>query len=414
MIPADAILAIFSIALFIALVNTKYKLDEIRPTREKFDQEINREKLLLKEELEEEKKRLQRLLREEISIIDRERQVSQIAQKEALEASAKAQQEAEIIKQSFAESHQGFPTILNLLSEIEAIRDIETEKNLRRKKRPAYKAAEIIREETSKRREAEKERRRMQLLLEYYASIFPAIAMDQEDKDEHLDLLEISPADDKEDMVRRLIPFEEYQKLSPQERNQRALDIFWNRSKSKHLIGKLYEQYIGFLYESKGYDVNYYGIQEGLSDLGRDLICTKGNKVVLIQCKNWSQSKTIYEKHIFQFFGTLFQMRQATRNMNVKGAFYTATTLSDTAKNFANEFKIDLYENFRLERYPIIKCNIGNTGEKIYHLPFDQQYDATKISKSKGEFYCMTVAEAEEAGFRRAYKWKGMEADHRP
>lgn len=46
-------------------------------------------------------------------------------------------------------------------------------------------------------------------------------------------------------------------------------------------------------------------------------------------------------------------------------------------------------------------------GGKIYHLPFDQQYDKVKIEKNKGEFYCSTVQEAEKAGFRRAYRWKG-------
>jgi hypothetical protein len=45
--------------------------------------------------------------------------------------------------------------------------------------------------------------------------------------------------------------------------------------------------------------------------------------------------------------------------------------------------------------------------EKIYHLPFDQQYDRTKIIKSKGEFYAKTVIEAELRGFRRAHRWRG-------
>jgi hypothetical protein len=41
-------------------------------------------------------------------------------------------------------------------------------------------------------------------------------------------------------------------------------------------------------------------------------------------------------------------------------------------------------------------------------LPFDQQYDVTKVN-GKDEFMAMTVAEAESAGFRRAYKWHGNE-----
>lgn len=51
------------------------------------------------------------------------------------------------------------------------------------------------------------------------------------------------------------------------------------------------------------------------------------------------------------------------------------------------------------------------TKEKIYHLPFDQQYDKTKVEPARGEFYCRTVAEAEEAGYRRAFRYHGLRRD---
>ena len=56
--------------------------------------------------------------------------------------------------------------------------------------------------------------------------------------------------------------------------------------------------------------------------------------------------------------------------------------------------------------YPVIKCNVAHDGEKIYHLPFDQQYDRVEISGKKGACYVETVKEAEEQGFRRAYRWR--------
>jgi hypothetical protein len=57
----------------------------------------------------------------------------------------------------------------------------------------------------------------------------------------------------------------------------------------------------------------------------------------------------------------------------------------------------------------MVKCNIAhNTEEKIYHLPFDQQYDRVKISLP-GEF-SKTVAEAESRGFRRAWRWRPPES----
>ncbi len=60
-----------------------------------------------------------------------------------------------------------------------------------------------------------------------------------------------------------------------------------------------------------------------------------------------------------------------------------------------------------LEEYPRIKCNVGrDSGERIYHLPFDQQYDNTVIEPERDEMWAMTVADAEEAGFRRAWRWR--------
>src|SRR3989339_418402 len=97
--------------------------------------------------------------------------------------------------------------------------------------------------------------------------------------------------------------------------------------KSKWLIGRLYERYVGYLFEKEGYDVEYVGIFKGFEDLGRDLICKKGKNITIIQCKNWSKFRTIYEKHIFQFFGTVFQYRDENPKHNVKAIFYTELLL---------------------------------------------------------------------------------------
>ena len=68
---------------------------------------------------------------------------------------------------------------------------------------------------------------------------------------------------------------------------------------------------------------------------------------------------------------------------------------------------VTVREMVQLEPYPCIKCNISRSGEKIYHLPFDQQYDVTQIGTTKGDFYASSVKEAESAGFRRAFRWHG-------
>ena len=49
-----------------------------------------------------------------------------------------------------------------------------------------------------------------------------------------------------------------------------------------------------------------------------------------------------------------------------------------------------------------IKGNISNKGEKIYHVPGQRYYDATKIDASKGERMFCTEAEAVAAGWRKS------------
>lgn len=49
----------------------------------------------------------------------------------------------------------------------------------------------------------------------------------------------------------------------------------------------------------------------------------------------------------------------------------------------------------------VIKGNISTSG-RIYHLPGQADYDATRINPARGEFWFCTTAEAEAAGWRAA------------
>lgn len=149
-----------------------------------------------------------------------------------------------------------------------------------------------------------------------------------------------------------------------------------------------------------------------MEDLGRDIIAKKDNKTLIIQCKYWSTKKQIHEKQVTQLYGTMvsYCVENGFSKKDVTGILVTNISLSETAKKIAHFLNIQFQENIPSGKYPCIKCNIGHdyngTETKIYHLPFDQQYDSTKINK-KGEFFALTVQEAEEAGFRRAFKWFG-------
>ena len=58
------------------------------------------------------------------------------------------------------------------------------------------------------------------------------------------------------------------------------------------------------MYEKDGWTVKWFGIIEGFDDLGRDLICTKGKEIHIVQTKNWSRFKIIREKYLYQHFAT--------------------------------------------------------------------------------------------------------------
>lgn len=49
-----------------------------------------------------------------------------------------------------------------------------------------------------------------------------------------------------------------------------------------------------------------------------------------------------------------------------------------------------------------IKGNVSAKGQRIYHMPGQRDYDATRITPSKGEAWFCTEAEARAAGFRPA------------
>ena len=121
----------------------------------------------------------------------------------------------------------------------------------------------------------------------------------------------------------------------------------------------------------------------------------------------------MHENVICQLFGTSieYQIKNNTGilsefGMCVVPVLYTTTKLSDMAMEFAKRLGVEVIVAEKKE-FPMIKCNISKDGEKIYHLPFDQQYYKVKIEEDKGEFYAWTVKEAVEKGFRRAYKYMG-------
>ena|SRR5690348_390373 len=53
-----------------------------------------------------------------------------------------------------------------------------------------------------------------------------------------------------------------------------------------------------------------------------------------------------------------------------------------------------------------IKGNISASGQRIYHVPGQPYYDATRIDVTRGERWFCSEAEARAAGWRKAHGYK--------
>lgn len=330
-----------------------------------------------------------------------------------------------IIKKIIDEKSQGFPWLANAISEFYKYQDEKIAEYLATKSHPALKSADNVREIAKQNKILRKQLKIAENFVTYYETLFPWI---NEYVGDNLDDLLKSVTQTEEDLedsdpVLKYIPKGEYNQLPDVERNQKALERYLSSRKKSHEIGRDYERFVGYHYERRGFKVEYVGIEKGLEDMGRDLVCIKGDQIEIIQCKCWASHKTIHEKHINQLYGTVVKyyidhvqnferaksltlFPELIKSKKIKATLITSTKLSDTAKSFAEALGITVHQMKPLGKYPMIKCNISSNGNKIYHLPFDQQYDKTLI-RNVGECYVSTVKEAEEKGFRRAFRWKG-------
>lgn len=289
-------------------------------------------------------------------------------------------------------------------------------KALVEKTHPAIKSAETIKRIKEVAKTQIFESKQIQYRLETLLGIFPELSsyLDEDEATISLSKYEsIAGFQADYDRAKDYLSKEEYEKLAVDERNQLALDRYQNRPKSPWRIGVEYEQYIEYLLQQKGYSTIPFGSQMGINDLGRDIIAKKienGQYVTyIIQCKNWSRKKRkeIHENVVCQIYGTALEYELSQNSFEkVVPVIVSTVPLSTMAQKFADKLGVKIYV-IAAGKPPLIKCNINSAGEKIYHLPFDQQYYRTEI-KNAGECCVFTVKEATEKGFRRAKKYYGI------
>ena len=255
---------------------------------------------------------------------------------------------------------------------------------------------------------------KLQTLL--YESLFPEL-LEYSDKDSADDA---TPPVPEKTTERDWLSDDEYARLSSTEKSQLALDRYIaSHNKSKWQVGRDYELYIGHCYRRKHFQVEHIGMEKKLADMGRDLICrsdplSPSPETHIVQCKYWSKEKLIHEKHVMQLFGTTIEyafahgieLTNGRLPARLKPVLITSTRLSEMARHFAVALGVQYHENIGLPEdvtsFPRIKCNKSSG---IFHLPFDEQYDVTKIVPSEGDCFCVNVAEAESKGFRRARRF---------
>lgn len=332
------------------------------------------------------------------------------------------QKSVELLKEELSD---GNPYLARVIADFYHYRDIKVAEYLRSKKHPAAKASDKVKKYASENRELRRKFKLTYNRIKLYEEVFPFISdLEPDDIDFILEQKKKkTKVSDNDDPVREYVP--EYDKLTEEERNQRALNRYLKSKKSNWEIGKMYERYVGYLYESNGYKVEYVGIEKGFEDLGRDLICRNEKETLVVQCKYWASHKEIREAHINQLYGTtvkhfidefknrseklkntLFPDLIARDEVKIKPVFFTSTKLSKTAEDFAIALGIQIIQEHPFDQnYPMIKCNLNSqTNEKIYHLPIDQQYDNV-LMQNEERTYVRTIKEAMELGCRRAYRW---------
>ena len=303
------------------------------------------------------------------------------------------------------ETRQRHPELARQIADVQYYLDMNSYNQLLSKQHPAVRAADELKRIAKEKRELTIENKQLQYQIDFFETLFPWLEEFKEVPSDEAISYATGVYDSDYDAVRRWISPDEYAKLDNTAKYQLALDKWKSRKKNDWDIGIEYERYIGYRLECSGYKVTYLGATLGLKDMGRDLLAKKDGKTLVIQCKRWAKAKTIHEKHIFQLYGSTAVLSNENPGVKYEGVFITTATLSETAKKCAKYCGISVVEMCPMEDYPLIKCNTSKTGEKIYHLPFDQQYDKVIISKNSKSFYAWTTREAESKGFRRAYRW---------
>lgn len=195
----------------------------------------------------------------------------------------------------------------------DAIENYNTESNSNKKSKPEY--TEEVKNETA---------------FRYRENVYKKEERKQEPFENNQNIVNLNK--------RKFNPYTEDQKRA-----------YAERMKELKQKGKEYEEFVAGYYKLDGYEVNLHGIKKGKKDKGIDIICTKDEELILIQCKNWkedSKYKINHEK-LKAFVGccTEYVNENKLFDKNIKLKFITSNNILDeSGKKFLQESKTLQYE----------------------------------------------------------------------
>jgi hypothetical protein len=125
--------------------------------------------------------------------------------------------------------------------------------------------------------------------------------------------------------------------------------IYAQKMKDLKEKGKEYEEFVAGYYKLDGYSIYLHGIKKGKKDKGIDIICTKDDELILIQCKNWKENSSYKIDHVIlkAFVGSCTEYINEHRlfDKKVKLKFITSNyILNESGKKFLEESKTLQYE----------------------------------------------------------------------
>ena len=126
----------------------------------------------------------------------------------------------------------------------------------------------------------------------------------------------------------------------------------WNGGNIQRLKGALYESYIGFLYENKGYKVEYNGIIKNGADGGIDLICRDGNCTILVQCKNYANAQNFSSKSIVNYYNACKDYKKDHETEQVFANFWISVKINVNNSEIQNllHHGLKIHDGFRIPK----------------------------------------------------------------